>query len=164
MSFINKSVNYSQTALLKTELLVPLLELYNNHLLNTKTDKTFSLNNTSNFIIPNNNKKYYLLITKKTTLEQTKETHNILYFFPDQTSVDVNKDNKLLYNSLSDFYLEINNSFSDSFLFEGYLYSSNNKHDFLITDILLKNKKVVSFDYNLNCDDTLQVIILVIIL
>ena len=70
MSFINKSVTYSQISLLKQNILLPLLKKYNEHLLNVKSsnkpfDKDINTGLSFDYIIPNNNKKYYLLITKK---------------------------------------------------------------------------------------------------
>jgi hypothetical protein len=156
MSFVTKSANYSQSVLLKNKILRPLLKLYNDYLLkqNILKDK-FCLNKdintgtSSEFIIPNNNKKYYLFITKKSHLEKTKENYNILYFFPDDYSINSFESNNIVKNTLSDFYLEINNEFADEYLFEGYLYNDNDKQQFLITDILIKNNTVVSMDYNM---------------
>ena len=76
MTFLNKSVNYSQTTLLKSSILAPLLKNYNEFLLQSK-GKSVVLNQDVNtgisydYIIPNNNKKYYLLITKKSYLESS---------------------------------------------------------------------------------------------
>lgn len=146
MSFLNKSVNYSQSSLLKTSILAPLLKSYNEFLLQSK-EKAVILNKDVNtgisydYIIPNNNKKYYLLVTKKMQLEQTNTNYNILYFFPDQSNT---------YDSTSsDFYLEINNVFQDDFLFEGYLYKKDDKYEYLLTDILLKNKDIINISYEL---------------
>ena len=84
MSFINKSVNYSQTDLLKSKYLIANLNSFNDFLL--KKDNKTSLNVdidtgiTLDYIIPNNNKKFFLFITKKSLLEDIKEDFNILYF------------------------------------------------------------------------------------
>ena len=86
MTFLNNSVNYSQTALLKSSVLAPLLKNYNEFLLQSKGSSVV-LNQDVNtgisydYIIPNNNKKYYLLVTKKSHLEKTNTNYNILYFF-----------------------------------------------------------------------------------
>jgi hypothetical protein len=48
--------------------------------------------------------------------------------------------------------MEINKSFDDDLLFEGYLYTINEvplKYNFCITDILVKNQKVIDSDYEL---------------
>lgn len=154
MSFINKSVNYSQSTRLQTKILVPLLKLYNNFLLNNNVNKNL-LNKDINtglsldYLIPNNNKKYYLLITSKTNLENVKENYNIFYFFPDEISINAFKDNNLIKNTITDFYLEIDNKFSDEYLFEGYLYKQNDKYSYLLTDILIKNSEVIHLNYEL---------------
>lgn len=159
MSFINKSVNYSLTKYLKTNILLPLLESYNNFLLNKNT---LNNNNTFNkdintgvslhYLIPNNNIKYFLLVTNKNKLEQVKDNYNIFYFFPDNQSVKTYEDNNNIKNTINDFYLEVDNKFNDEYLFEGYLYKSNDDNDkyhFLLTDILIKNKNVIDLEYNL---------------
>ena len=58
MSFINKSVNYSQTVLLKKSFLSKDLEKYNDFILKTKLQKNIASENA--FLIPNNHKKFYL--------------------------------------------------------------------------------------------------------
>ena len=172
MSFINKSVTYSQISLLKQNILLPLLKKYNEHLLNVKSsnkpfDKDINTGLSFDYIIPNNNKKYYLLITKKSYLESStfnssKEefvrrqgtfnddvvrrqgtcNYNILYFFPDS---NINET-----NTIGDFFLEIDNLFEEEFLLEGYLYKgSDNNYEYLLTDILLKNKSILNMSYEL---------------
>lgn len=154
MSFINNSVNYSQTMDLKTKILSPLLNLYNNFLLNNSVNQNL-LNKDINtglsldYLIPNNNKKYYLLITSKRNFENVKDNYNILYFFPDQSSINAFQDNKIIKNSIDDFFLETDNKFSDEYLFEGYLYKKNDKYSYLLTDILIKNSKVIDLNYDL---------------
>lgn len=144
MSFINNSVNYSQTMLLKTSILSPLLKDYNNFLLKSK-NSDFTLNQDVNtgisydFIIPNNNNKYYLLVTRKTLLEQTNTNYNILYFFPSNHNGAF----------VSDFYLESNKIFEHDLLLEGYLYKNNDKYDYLLTDILIQNKDIINVSYDL---------------
>jgi hypothetical protein len=152
MSFLNKSVNYSQTTVLKENILLPLLKLYNNFVLE-KTGE-FSISKDVNtgisydYLIPNNNKKYYLLIMKKQLLEQQKSNskYDILHFFPDQYN---NDDDLLEKNKSSDFYLEVDSIFDDEFLLEGYLYKSDDKYEYLLTDILVKNKEIVNVSFEL---------------
>jgi len=154
MSFLNKSVKYSQTEFLKSTILAPLLVSYNDFLI--KKDNKFDINldvNTGisyDYLIPNNNKKYYLLITKKGLLEKTKDSnlktrdsnpYNILYLFPDQ----YNSEN----DNCSDFYMEIDQVFNDEILFEGYLYKDDNKYRYLLTDILVKNKHIIDVSFEL---------------
>jgi hypothetical protein len=147
MSFINKSVTYSQISLLKQNILSPLLKMYNEHLLNVKLsnmtfDKDINTGLSFDYIIPNNNKKYYLLITKKSYLESSNSNYNILYFFPDENTNET--------NTIGDFFLEIDNLFNDDFLLEGYLYKgSDNNYEYLLTDILLKNKSILNMSYEL---------------
>jgi hypothetical protein len=90
-----------------------------------------------NYLVPNNNKKYYLLVAQKQALEQTRDNYNILYFFhEDERSEEY-------------FFLEIDQRFNDNFLFEGYMYRTDNKYEFLITDILAKNNDIISVDFSL---------------
>jgi hypothetical protein len=175
MSFINKSVTYSQISVLKQNILSPLLKMYNDHLLNVKlSNKTFDKDiNTGlsfDYIIPNNNKKYYLLITKKSYLESdtynssneefvrrnnnnnnnNNNNYNILYFFPDENTNENTNQNTNETNTIGDFFLEIDNLFNDDFLLEGYLYKgSDNNYEYLLTDILLKNKSILNMSYEL---------------
>ena len=156
MSFINKSANYSQTTSIKTDILLPLLKTYNNYLLNLNvSNDKFILNKDINsgasldFLIPNNNKKYYLLVTNKRLLESVKDNYNIFYFFPDEQSIKNYNNNNNVKNTMSDFYLEIDNKFQDSYLFEGYLYMKDEKYSYLLTDILIKNGSVIDLKYEL---------------
>lgn len=147
MTFLNKSVNYSQTTLLKSSILAPLLKNYNEFLLQSKgasvvLNQDINTGISYDYIIPNNNKKYYLLVTKKSQLEQTNTNYNILYFFPDS---NINET-----NTIGDFFLEIDNLFEEEFLLEGYLYKgSDNNYEYLLTDILLKNKSILNISYEL---------------
>lgn len=136
MSFINKSVNYSQTNLLKTKYLSQLLHNYNSFLINEITNNN-SLTQLNYYIIPNNNTKFYLYINKKKILENCKENYNILYFFPSDDSKS------------SDFFIEIDNKFNSTFLFEGYIYKKDNKSYYLLTDILFKDQELITCDYAL---------------
>ena len=151
MSFLNKSVNYSQTTVLKENVLLPLLKSYNNFVLKKSgefsIDKDVNTGISYDYLIPNNNKKYYLLIMKKQLLEQqkTNSKYDILYFFPDQYG----NDDLLEKNRSSDFYLEIDSFFDDEFLLEGYLYKSDDKYEYLLTDILVKNKEIVNVSFEL---------------
>jgi hypothetical protein len=72
-----------------------------------------------------------------------------LYFFPDQQSIEYYKKDKVICNTLHDRYLEIDEIFTDQFLLEGYLYYKDNKFEYLLTDILLKNDNVVKLTYEL---------------
>lgn len=152
MSFINKSVGYSQIALLKQNILLPLLSSYNEHLLKNKSvnqsfNKDINTGSSFDYIIPNNNKKYYLLITKKSCLESSNSNYNILYFFPDNNEI---KQNTQTLSTTTDFFLEINNQFDEEFLFEGYLYKrDDNNYEYLLTDILLKSGEIVNISYEL---------------
>ena len=150
MSFINKSVTYSQIGVLKQNILLPLLNTYNEHLLNTKLstlsfDKDINTGLSFDYIIPNNNKKYYLLITKKSCLESSNNNnYNILYFFPDNIADQTNKQ-----GTIGDFFLEINHLFDDEFLLEGYMYKKADNYEYLLTDILIKNKSIINMSYEL---------------
>ena len=147
-SFINKNANVSQTVLL-TSILKPLLENYNKFLLSRD-----NLNlNCEYHLIPNNNQKYFLYISQKNKLERigsNQKNYNFLYFFPDKISKEYYSNNKLEYNKLSDFYIEIDLVFSYDILLEGYLYrSKEGKLHYLLTDILYKNTDLITFDYKL---------------
>lgn len=149
MTFINKSANYAQTVLLKTNYIAPLLVDYNRFLVQVQNDISIKMSY-DYYIVPNNNIKYYLYITKKSVLERSKDDqYNILYFFPDSDSVQSVSENKSQAYSISDFFVEIDNVFSDNMLLEGYLYKRNNKFTFLISDILIQNGDVVTCDYAL---------------
>lgn len=154
MSFINNSVNYSQTTIFKTNILQPLLKLYNNFLLNNNVNQNLLKRDINtglslDYLIPNNNKKYYLLIISKQKFENVKDNYNIFYFFPDEYSINAFKENKIIKNTIQDFFLETDNLLSDEYLFEGYLYKKNDKYSYLLTDILIKNSKVIDLAYEL---------------
>jgi hypothetical protein len=146
MSFINKSVNYAQTVLLKTRLLSPILETYNKTIRDRFDDIELCL---SYHIIPNNNQKYYLFITKKANIETCRENYDLLYFFPDEQTKQFAHKSKVKAHMTSDFFMEINSTFEENILFEGYMYKKDEKNTYLITDILYKNDRVVDVDYNL---------------
>jgi hypothetical protein len=146
MPFLNKSVKDYKCKNPKQNVLIPLLKSLE------KSDE-FSIGKDINteisydYIISNNNKKYYLLITKK-QLEQQKynQKYDMLHFFPDQSSKD---DNLLENDTSSGFYLEIDSFFDDEFLLEGYLYKSDDKYEYLLTDILVKNNDIVNVSFEL---------------
>lgn len=148
--FIASSVNYSETNVLKSKYLSNILELYNQEIL---FESKKLVNNVQKYIIPNNNNKYYLLIVNKNdiTSNNINIKYKIFYFFPDSTQQEQN--NTLNKNAKSDFYVEIDNyktNFSSSnYLFEGYLYNSNDQKHFLITDVLAVDSKIIKCDYSL---------------
>lgn len=134
MSFINKNISYSQTSMVKTKLLKPLLTKFNSFLENKKDTFLFEEHQC---IIPNNNKKFYCFIIKKNQLEDTKENYNILYFFS-----EYNNNNEFV-----DFFIETEFLFNENILLEGYLYDYPNNTSFLATDILIKNEEIINADY-----------------
>jgi hypothetical protein len=151
--FIASSVNYSETNVLKSKYLSNILELYNKEIL---SESKKLVNNVQKYIIPNNNNKYYLLIVNKNdiTPNNVNTKYKIFYFFPDTAQQEQTHIlNTLNKNSKSDFYVEIDNyktSFSNSnYLFEGYLYKSNDQKHFLITDVLAVDSKIIKCDYSL---------------
>jgi hypothetical protein len=129
MSFLKKNVNYS-----KIKVLLNSIEKTGEFSIGKDTNTEISYD----YLIPNN-KKYYLLITKKQLLEQQK--YDILHFFPDH--------NELLENRSFDFYLKIDYFFDDEFLLEGYLYKSDDKYEYLLTDILVRNNEIVNVSFEL---------------
>jgi hypothetical protein len=147
--FISSSVNYSETNLLKSKYLSNILELYNQEII---SESKKLIDNVQQYIIPNNNNKYYLLIMNKNdiTPNNINIKYKIFYFFPEEKT-DVS--NILTKNIKSDFYVEIDNyktSFTNSnYLFEGYLYHSNDQKHFLISDILAVDSKIIKCDYSL---------------
>jgi hypothetical protein len=149
MSFLNKSVNYSQTSLLKTSILKPLLETYNGFISDVNmNNKDVNTGISYDYLIANNDNKYYLLVTKKALLEQRSANYNILYLFPD--NLNYNKHITSLQNNIvSDFYMEIDQTFDDEILLEGYLYKHDDKYSYLVTDLLVKNKNIVTVSYGL---------------
>ena len=132
MSFLNKNIK-------KRSVFLPLLNSVENDI-----DKNTNIEISYDYLIPNNNKKYYLLITKNQLPEQQKfnSKNDMLHFFPEQYAQDET-------NRLSDFYLEIGCVFDDSFLLEGYLYKSDDKYEYLLTDILVKNNEIVNVSFEL---------------
>ena len=146
--FINSSVNYSETDVLKSKYLSSILELYNQYILKSPISL---VDNNIKYIIPNNNKKYYLFIINKNAITDNNinSKYKICYFFPDKNneiSINIEK-----YTS-SDFYMEIDivkTKFDkNNYLFEGYLYG-NDKKTFLITDVLAIDSNIVNCNYSL---------------
>lgn len=134
MSFIKNCADYSQGNVLKSKYLKPILEQYNKHVIQLSS----KISTCSKYsVIPNNNKKYYAYVTNKQNIEHCKEKYNILYFFPDKT----------IEHHLSDFFIEINDTFSSEYLFEGYLYKKDGKYTYLLTDILYQDGVIVDCDY-----------------
>jgi len=133
MSFINKSVTFSQTILLR-KLLAQVLNSVNEYYYNaSKTTKPFE--NDTYHVIPNNGVKYYMFIVNKNCIEQGKNSYNLLYFFQND-------------NTDQNFCIEINNMFNETLLLEGYLYNTcNSKKHFMVTDVLFKNNTVLQNDY-----------------
>lgn len=138
--FIKHSVNFSETDVLKKKVVIPILQKYNEFILQNSLNKTV-INESLSFFIPNNSKKYYLLISNKSYKYKT------LYFFPDKNqTLDI-----LESNHISDFYVEIDydklNLKDSNYLFEGYFY--NNNTEYFITDILNINSNIITCDYSL---------------
>jgi len=154
MSFINKSVNYSQTNLLKTNFLSTCLNKITDSILKISKNNIPSMNY---YIIPNNGKKYYAYITDTNTANNINNTNNnsnskinLIYLFPDEKTLKHTSENKTEINQVTDFFLEIDSRFTKECLFEGYLYKSDhlyNRYTYLITDILYLNDTIVNFDY-----------------
>lgn len=137
--FVKNSVNFSETNLLKKSILLPILQAYNEIILKSNS---IAIHESNSFFIPNNNKKYYLLITNKINMK-----YKTLYFFPN----NYEPINILEKNTVSDFYIEIDSNtlidFKQSnYLFEGYYYNQSN---FLVTDILSIDSKIIDCDYSL---------------
>jgi hypothetical protein len=131
-NFVNNSSNFCETNVLKSKILRPILEQYNDAILsNEETSSILNFTNESCYIIPNNNIKYYLLIVNKNSITSDNCNYKIMYFFPESIT-----------NINTDYYSEIDNFKNTSgksvflknvYLFEGYMYNLCN---FLITDVL----------------------------
>lgn len=152
-NFINKSVNFSQTVLLKESVLKTALECYNSFISNDTSFKSLFV---QEYIVPNNGIKYYLFITNKSIVETPPSTpnnsnrnnFNILFFFPaaEATSFEMHQTNRTLKHTIDEFFMEMDHVFDNSILFEGYLYNSDT---FFISDVLVVDNDVVSCDYSL---------------
>jgi len=151
--FINSSVNYSETDVLKSKYLSSILELYNQYIL---TSTKSLVDHHIKYIIPNNNNKYYLFIINKNaiTANNINSKYKICYFFPDNNVVNIHNLEK---NVISDFYMEIDINKTkfdkNNYLFEGYLYNTTinatNTKTFLVTDILAIDSNIVNCNYSL---------------
>lgn len=152
MSFINQSVNYSETENFKSKFLKPVCENITSVIRNLKLhksnfykDRTDTGEPENEVYIPNNNKKYYLFIIKKRLVSSNCDQNcnwNFMYFFPDEKTLEYYKNDKIQMNNLSDFFIETDTIFPNinSCLFEGYLYNIGGENrEFLITDILYIN-------------------------
>ncbi len=129
MTFINKSVTYSQTIMLRKQLAQVLNKI--NDCYSSSSKKPFE--NESYYLIPNNGVKYYLYITNKSDFENGNKDFNLLYFFSKLNT---------------EFCIEIEKHFAEPILLEGFMYNAkNNKKHFLVTDILYKNDSVLEYDY-----------------
>lgn len=142
LRFINSSVNYSETNVLKNKHLSPILESYNEYCLVNQDDKT-SIDTPLMFMIPNNRVKYYMFIVDKQAIthNSTNSKYKSCYFFPSQYNKQENKH--------TDFYVEIDNDKTMfprcNYLFEGYMYNKT----YLITDVLAIDSEVIKCDYSL---------------
>jgi len=144
--FITNSANYSETNLIKTKLLRPILEQYNSTILGSSKNSFINSFDTEMFI-PNNNNKYFLFVMNKKDISDCKSNYKVLYFFPEVFS-----------NLQSDFFIEmdfVDNFPKKSYLFEGYLYDKSN---FLITDTLAIENTILNTDYQLRLDLVQEII------
>jgi len=137
--FILNSSNYSESNLLKSKLLRPILERYNEILIKGNNKNFLNSFDTQKFV-GNNNNKYYLFITDKSKFSGDKKSnYKILYFFPE-----------IISNETSDFFIEMdyNIKFSKSYLFEGYIYNQSIHPHFMITDILSIDMNIINCNYD----------------
>jgi hypothetical protein len=145
--FLQSSSNFSETQLLKSKYLIPILESYNNLILKSKK---IEIKESQKYMIPNNNNKFYLFITNKqnTTNNKNDNKYKILYFFP---SNELN--NNLFKHLITDFYVEIDshktNFTKSNYLFEGFLYKKDAFNTFLISDILCIDNNIIECEYSL---------------
>ena len=138
--FLSSAENYSEINVFKIKKLKPLLELYNKYIMTTSVNYNFKLSSEKkSYIVPNNNNKYYCLIINK-------NKYKTMYFFPESNDSFI----------LSDFFIEIDSYKipeiqSKEILFEGYMYkdSIKNLNEFLISDVLIINEKIMSCEYSL---------------
>lgn len=145
--FLQSSSAFSETHLLKSKYLVPILESYNNFIL--KSNK-IEIKESRKYIIPNNNNKFYMFVTNKydTTNNKNDNKYKILYFFPSNEH-----KNNLFKHLITDFYVEIDsnkaNFTKSNYLFEGFLYNKDSFNTFLISDILSVDNKIIDCNYSL---------------
>lgn len=150
--FLQSSSTFSESKLLKSKYLIPILESYNNLiLLSNKID----IKEVQKYMIPNNNNKFYLFITNKndTTNNKNDMKFKILYFFPYNDTDTIDKENNLFKHLTTDFYVEIDsnrcNFTKSNYLFEGFLYNKDLLNTFLITDILSVDNKIIDCKYSI---------------
>jgi hypothetical protein len=143
--FLQSSSAFSETQVLKSKYLIPILESYNNLIL--KSNK-IEIKESQKYMIPNNNNKFYLFITNKydTTNNKNDNKYKILYFFPSSE-----QKNNLFKHLITDFYVEIDshktNFTKSNYLFEGFLYNKDDFNTFLISDILCIDNKIIESEY-----------------
>jgi hypothetical protein len=122
------------------------------HLLNEYNEKV-KITNSSNiasdeyYILLNNSNKYFCYIfNKNDIITSDKSSYKIMYFFKNDYS--------------HDFFVEIDDTetFLHDCLLEGYIYESDTKKEFLATDILSLNDKIITNNYNLRLFILLEVL------
>ncbi|NBU34027.1 hypothetical protein EB118_06350 [bacterium] len=149
MSFIAKSVNFSQTDFLKANFLAKAAETYNKAY---SGERERPVKEHTTFFVPNNNNKYYLFVINKSLIEQRGSAFDILYFFP-SSYLCTSPVASVPVNVASDFYIETESVFSGSdggLLLEGYLYiGADGKQTMMLTDFLVRGDTVVDLDYPL---------------
>jgi len=149
--FLQSSSTFSESQVLKSKYLIPILESYNNIII--KSNK-IQIKDPRKYMIPNNNNKFYMFVTNKkdTTGNKNDVKYKILYFFPCTSKNDSQKNN-LFKNLITDFYVEIDSNktsfVKSNYLFEGFLYNKNSLNTFLISDILCIDNKIIDCEYDL---------------
>jgi len=144
--FLKSSSTFSETQLLKSKYLIPILESYNNSILESNKIK---IKESQQYMVPNNNNKFYMFVTNKqdTTNNKNDSKYKILYFFPSNE-----EKNKLFKHLITDFYVEIDshktNFTKSNYLLEGFLYNKDAFNTFLISDILSVDNKIIECEYS----------------
>lgn len=91
-----------------------------------------------------NNGMHYILYI------QSNKTKNILYFYPTNIT-----DKTILTNyKITDYFLEMNQVFTDNYILSGYLYGVEDinqitNYTYLVDDILFKNDEHITMDYEI---------------
>lgn len=133
--FINASCSESQTHLLKTKFLKPVLLEYNK-ILSENSQNTFIETQSESWLIPCNQNKYFMFVIDKKLLEPScNNSTQIIYFFPLNLSTPNN-------TSDSDFFMETGSRITESgILFEGHIYKEEitKKMWFYVNDMFAKN-------------------------
>lgn len=148
--FLQSSSTFSETQVLKSKYLIPILESYNNLILKSKK---IEIKESQKYMIPNNNNKFYMFVTNKqdTTNNKNDSKYKILYFFP--CSLPKETFNNKFKHLITDFYVEIDshktNFTKSNYLFEGFLYNKDAFNTFLISDILSVDNKIIESEYSL---------------